>query len=297
VLFRSGSVDHSNFRIQRARLSVEGELSSWLSYEVSIEPRAPELSGILCDAYVALHVIPRHELRIGQEKTLFGYENNVSSSKLFMINRAEVSDVLGQGLDLRDTGVFLEGWWKLGKDLRLEDGLSVVNGSGLNASEDNNRDKNVFGRLGLRYKTDALTVRGGVSGARGDALDVNDEADPADDVARDFLRLGLDLQVDTRWVTAQAEWIGGREELTAAGVTTEDDVQGYYVTLLGKSAYRAGPLARVDALADDHLRFTFGAYYGLAEDTFRVLVNYELRQEREGERGDDKLYLWTQARF
>jgi hypothetical protein len=292
-----GNVDPSNFRVQRARLSLDGDLSRWVSYEVSIEPRAPELSGMLRDAYLAFHVIPRHEIRLGQEKTTFGYENNVSTSKLYMVNRAEVSEVLGQGLDSRDTGVFIEGWWKLTDQLRLEDGFSLVNGSGLNATEDDNRDKNLFARLGLRYQRDALTVRGGVSGARGDFLDAGEPELEGDDTAHRFLRLGVDLQVDTPWLVAQAEWITGHEEATTAAVTTEEDLYGYYVTLLGKLGHRAGPLVRVDALGDDHLRFTFGGYYGLAEDTWRVLVNYELRQRREGERGDDKLYLWTQARF
>lgn len=292
-----GKVDPPNFRIQRARLSLEGDLSRWVSYEISIEPRAPELSGMLRDAYLAFHVIPRHEIRLGQEKTTFGYENNVSTSKLFMVNRAEVSEVLGQGLDSRDTGVFIEGWWKLNDVLRVEDAASVVNGSGLNAAEDNNRAKNLFGRVGLRYKPDAFTVRFGGSVGYGDFLDAGDPELEGDDVEHEFLRMGLDVQIDTPWLIAQAEWITGREETTVAAVTAEEDLQGYYVSLLGKLAYSAGPLVRVDSLGDDFLRFTFGGYYGLADDKWRVLVNYELRQRREGERGDDKLYLWTQARF
>ena len=48
---------------------------------------------------------------------------------------------------------------------------------------------------------------------------------------------------------------------------------------------------------EDFRRWTFGAYYGLAEDAVRVMVNYEYRGVKDDVRGDDKLFLWTQVRF
>jgi hypothetical protein len=40
-----------------------------------------------------------------------------------------------------------------------------------------------------------------------------------------------------------------------------------------------------------------GAYYGLPEARFRVIVNYEYRKLKDGTRADDKVYAWTQIRF
>src|SRR6185369_17873381 len=34
-------VDNDNFRVQRVRIGVEGDLSRWVSYDVELDPRAP----------------------------------------------------------------------------------------------------------------------------------------------------------------------------------------------------------------------------------------------------------------
>ena len=86
-----GVFDAPNFRVQRVRLGVRGDLYTWLSYEVDVDPRAPEVKGLLRDAYLAFKFIPRHQLRVGQQKTQFGYENRESSSELFAVNRARAS--------------------------------------------------------------------------------------------------------------------------------------------------------------------------------------------------------------
>lgn len=102
-------VDYDDFRVQRVRLGVQGSVFPWLSYDVKIDPRAPEISGVLRDAFVGFKVIPRHVIRVGQQKTQFGYENVESSTKLWAVNRSEVSDNLSRGLTLRDVGVGLIG--------------------------------------------------------------------------------------------------------------------------------------------------------------------------------------------
>ena len=118
-----GAVDAPDFRVQRARLAVDGELQPWLSYSVSIDPRAPDITGVLRDAYFTIKkVIPHHRIRIGQQKTQFGYENNVSSTKLWAVNRAELSDNLSRGVTLRDIGIGLVGGWPISPGLKLEDG-------------------------------------------------------------------------------------------------------------------------------------------------------------------------------
>ncbi len=291
------SVDNDNFRVQRVRVGVEGDVNQWVSYDVEIDPRSPEITGVLRDAYITLKIIPRHKIRIGQQKTQFGYENNVSSTELFAVNRAEVSDALSRGINLRDIGVGLIGNLKLGGGMRLEDAITVVNGAGLNVQDDNTPRKNVFGRVGARWKSDArdFVIRFGVSGASGDIVDLNDPANPADDLHTAFQRRGVDLELDHRRFFAGAEYVRGSEKDLTTGET--DDPSGYYINLVGKTKWQIGPIIRYDAFADEFKRSTLGAYYGLPAAPFRVMLNYEVRQRINDARGDDKVYVWTQVRF
>jgi phosphate-selective porin len=294
-----GVVDYNDFRVQRVRLGVEGDVLPWLSYNVEIDPRAPEITGILRDAFITFKVIPRHRLRVGQQKMQFGYENLESSTRLYAVNRTEVSDNLSRGLNLRDVGVGLIGNWKLGGGFRLEDAITVSNGAGLNVQADDTAMKNVWGRLGGRYKRDELgdlVARLGVSGAIGDLTDEGDDAvDPADDFRLEFKRLGVDLEVDHRWFFASAEYVMGWDENTVTGES--DDPSGYYVNLVGKTPWQVGPIVRFDALGDEYQRWTLGGFYGLPDAPLRVLLNYELRLTKDDVRGDDKLYVWVQVRF
>lgn len=293
-----GVVDASNFRVQRVRLGVRGDLRPWLSYEVEIDPRAPEITGVLRDGFLAFKVIPRHQIRLGQQKTQFGHENRESSSDLFVVNRAELSDALSRGRNLRDIGVGLIGNVRLGHGWRFEDAVTVVNGDGMNVQADSTKRKNIWGRAGLRYRRDRadLTVRVGVSGASGDTIAEGlDALDPSDDYRAVFSRLGTDVEVDHSRFLLTSEYVRGTDENT---VTLEaDERSGYYVGVVGKTRWKLGPLVRVDSFADEFHRWTFGGYYGLPNTPFRLLVNYERRDRKDSVRGDDKFYIWTQVRF
>ena len=308
-----GVVDNSNFRVQRVRLGVKGDISSWLSYQIEIDPRAPEVTGILRDAYLRLRLafIPDQQIRIGQQKTQFGYENRASSTELFAVNRAEISDNLARGINLRDLGVGLIGHLGLNDAWRLEDAITVVNGAGLNVQNDDTGTKNVWGRLGLRHKDGSSWERFGISGGTGDFIDVGDPLDPADDVLIKFDRIGFDVEFERKWLFFSAEYIYGLNDTSGVGTPADPSepplrerakLDGYYFNLVGKTPWHIGPIVRYDVFGDAFARWTFGAYYGDAKDQFRVMVNYEYRQKFEDAnghvgRGDDKLYLWTQVRF
>jgi hypothetical protein len=53
----------SRFRVQRARLTLEGEVNDRVSYEMDIDPRSPELSGLMRDAFVNVELHQHHTLR------------------------------------------------------------------------------------------------------------------------------------------------------------------------------------------------------------------------------------------
>jgi hypothetical protein len=309
-------VDNSNFRVQRARVGVRGDINSWASYEIEIDPRSPEVGGIMRDAFLRLRVIPNHQIRIGQQKTQFGYENPESSTQLFAVNRTEVSDNLSRGVTLRDIGIGLLGNIPINDEWRFEDAVTLVNGAGMNVQDDTTSKKSIWGRIGVRHRTGPDSwQRLGVSGATGDFIDVDDPADPADDILDDFDRLGVDLEVDHQWFFLSAEYVAGTDHTRGVGVPDPDEPppeepiepetlkpNGWYVNLVGKTPWDVGPIIRYDVFEDTFERWTLGAYYGEADAKLRVMLNYEYRkvfEDAEGNigRGDDKLYLWTQFRF
>jgi hypothetical protein len=58
--------DPDGFRILRARLTAKGDISKYISYELMVDPRAPEQGGILRDAYLELNYIKNQKIRVGQ---------------------------------------------------------------------------------------------------------------------------------------------------------------------------------------------------------------------------------------
>ncbi len=296
--FATGSdslVDNDDFRVQRVRIGVSGPILPWLSYDIEVDPRAPEIAGVLRDAFIALKIIPRHRLRIGQQKMPFGYENQESSSRLYAVNRTELSDNLSRGINLRDIGVGLSGNLPLDESLRIEDAIAVSNGAGMNVQADDTPTKNLWGRLGLRHKSGDNVARLGLSGGMGDFIDVEIPEDPDDDIQVEFTRVGADVEIDRERYFFSAEYAVGWEDNVTTGES--DDPRGYYINWVGKTPWRVGPIVRLDTLGDEYKRWTIGGYYGLSAELFRVMVNYEYRQLKDDLRADDKLYTWVQVRF
>lgn len=284
------------FRVQRVRLSFKGSVTDHVAYEIDIDPRAPELSGVLRDAFIALDYIPRHSILIGQQKTLFGYENPISSSRLFTVNRSEVSDNLSRGINLRDIGIGLTGSIPLGNRWRFEDAITVVNGSGLNVQEDSTPRKNVWGRVGVRYRSSDFTMRAGVSGGSGDQREPADPGPPLEDAFEfSFTRLGADVVVDHPRAFFAAEYVTGEDKLRPSVPDGGGSISGYYAITAIKIRRNIGPLLRYDAL-DDFTRWTGGAFVGLPSEAVSLLFNYEMLEDEEGSR-DDRYYLRLQVRF
>jgi hypothetical protein len=292
-------VEPDRFRVLRARVCVDGKINKFLSYVVEIDPRSPQITGILRDAYISASIIPGHTIRIGQQKTQFGYENRESSTRLYVVNRSELSDNLSRGFNLRDIGIGLLGKIKINEKFRFEDAITLVNGAGMNVAgiEDFDRKKNLWGRVGIRYKTENLMWRFGFSGGIGNLKDLGDDpVDPSDDFIINFKHFGLDAEMDHKWFFMASEYAAGQDIVS----DTISNPFGYYVLLAGKTQWKVGPLIRYDVLEDEWKRWTLGAYYGLPNDRFRVLLNYEIRGYHPddvlyGE--DDRLYIQLQVRF
>jgi hypothetical protein len=292
-----GFTESSLFRIQRARVKVSGKINKRVGYNIEVDPRAPEVTGILRDAYIQLKVIPHHKLRVGQQKTQFGYENRESSTRLYTVNRSELGEGLGRGLTLRDIGIGIIGGWPIHGNLELEDALTLVNGAGMNVQYDPTGRKNLWGRAGVHWWCDArhLDVRFGLSGGIGNQVEPADTTvTPPEPAFRfEFQRLGADLEVDSPWAFAAAELAMGWDQIE--GDPEGNDSWGWYILAAGKVRWHAGPVLRYESV-DGFTRLTAGAYQGDPDAQLRFMTSYEVWKE-EDYKHDDRVYLWMQAKF
>jgi hypothetical protein len=221
------------------KVQVDGNVMRHLSYVVEIDPRSPQLAGVVRDCYIEWEFLPHQALRAGQMKTPFGWENRTSSADLYTVDRTEVGELFGRGLTLRDMGLGLFGHVALGRGFRIEDEVTVTNGAGLTVQADDDHRKNVFGRLGGRWKTKPVTVSLGMSAATGTINEGPDPQAPKDPLLSfDFRRIGTDLEVDTRYAFAVGEFAYGREK---ANLPDEGGrLYAYYVLVAGKTPWDVG---------------------------------------------------------
>ena len=291
--------DPDGFRILRARLIAKGDLNKLISYQVMIDPRAPEIGGILRDAYIEFHIIKNQNIRVGQQKTQFGWENRQSITELYVVNRAEMSDNVSRGENLRDIGLGILGNIPINKNFRFEDAITFTNGtrSNVRGPFDFNTKKALWGRLGFRYKKNNIEARiGGSFGTGGIRYLGTDLVDPADDVYTNFNRLGIDAEIEHKLFFLVGEYGMGTDKVKD---TLYAEPVGYSALLAVKTKWKVGPLVRYDSFEDEFKRITFGAFYGLPKDKFRILVNYEYRglytDVPNGH--DDRLYVQMQIVF
>lgn len=291
--------DPDGFRILRARLIFKGDINKYISYQVMIDPRAPEQGGVLRDAFMEFHLIKNQNIRAGQMKTQFGWENRISITELYTVNRAEMSDAVSRGENLRDLGLGVFGDIKLNKNFQIEDAVTFTNGTRINVAGpyDFNRKKALWGRVGLRYKKNDFSVRlGGSFGYGGLRYLGNDIVDPADDVYANFNRIGTDLQIEHKYFSLAAEYAQGTDRVSD---TLYGEPMGYQVLLAIKTKWKVGAFVRYDVFEDQWKVLTPGLYYGNPKDKYRILVNYMMRGNVTDIQGghDDRLYIQMQIRF
>lgn len=282
--------------LRRARIRLKGEVLKDVGYTFLVD--LATLSNFTRDAFFWTKLLPHHEIRLGQQKTQFGYENPESASLLYVIDRAYVSDGLGRGSDLRDIGIGVLGTWDLPANFGVDYQVTGVDGAGPNVLLDDTPRKNVWGRAGASYQGEGWTAKLGVSGANGDRFF---KADPVAMTAAytvQFNRLGVDLRADTPWFFAVAEGVVGTNDRGAGPV----GAAGFYVLAAGKTPWNLGPIARVEMydqnleVASDRLgRYTLGVYADLKPVNCRLMVNLEL--DGSEVKRDHALVSWVQVVF
>lgn len=292
-------VEPSLFRIHRVRLRVSGKIIPKVRYQIEIDPRAPEITGVLRDAFIEFRHIPFHKLRIGQQKTPWGYENSESSSRLYTVTRTELSESPGRGLTLRDIGIAIKGRIPLAASWDLEDHIALVNGAGMNVQVDDTAMKNLWARVGVRFRLPDrdLVVRAGASLGIGNYREPEDPGPPVvPSFILSFRRFGADVQVDTRWAFIVAEVTRSTDESSLVPDEPEESL-AWYVLVAGKTPWNVGPVVRYDTYdRDEFKRWTLGGYWGALDARLRAMATYEIFEDDAGKH-DHRLLLWTQVRL
>ena len=146
----------STFKFRRARVGVRGRVFEDWTYYFMLET-SPFIGGVgsayLMDAFVTWDKYNWARLSVGSYKQPFGREVQTACNSLITIDRAIVSDQLV--VPQRDYGISI---WGGNVNTRLNYAFALMNGSGLNRVDNNNK-KDIVGRV--TYKVfDFMTIGG-----------------------------------------------------------------------------------------------------------------------------------------
>ncbi|BDG01186.1 porin [Anaeromyxobacter oryzae] len=309
----------STFQLRRARIGARGDVTPNVGYAVLFDGADTSLK----DAYAALKPVRGLELRLGQWKTPFGYEQPESDTKLLWVNSSYVVQALARSTsttsvnatpDSRDLGVGLLGKWTAGA-IGAELAGSLVNGAGPNRTDDLDT-KNAWGRAGVLIKGGRVGVRAGGSfgyGRQVAGLGANGKFDgvgtPVDDTYFWFKTYGADVEVDTPIFFAAAEWIQSERDVrtyTSATSSTASafTARGWYAGVYGKTPWNLGPIFRAErydrnrnVAGDTNERYTIGAYVDAVPLNARLIFNYEADRSEKAVRTGDKAIVFGQVIF
>jgi hypothetical protein len=250
------------FTVAQARFVLSGDISSFFSYTFSLEATNgdPENKKILYDLYIDTTIIRNFKIRLGQFKYPFGLEQATPDADLELINKAEVVNTLIK--PTRDIGVQvnreLAAAW-----LRTNITLALVNGSGSNGEDENDR-KTLIARLTVT-PLNGLTI--GASFYDGTTAATDRKT-----------RSGFELKYESNRLLAKGEYISGRDKTL--------EKAGYYLTLGYTILPQTVLLLRYDwwnpnrDIKDiDVSRFTFGVNYFFSKNVL-LRTNYERKTEK-----------------
>lgn len=311
--------DVDTFEFRRARIGIRGDLTKEVGFNIVYDGADSSLK----DVFIALKVVPGVEVRLGQFKTPFGYEQTESDTKLLWLYSSYVVQSLARGRDSRDMGLVATGKWKVGGPVSVDLAGSYVNGSGPNAKDDLD-DKNFWGKGGASLTLAGTTTRLGASYGYGHQVQSTGTdakfgvqgagaSATLDDTYFYFHTAGLDLTFDSPWLFVAAETIQSRRDVTkytnpTISAETNIEPEGWYVGLYTKSPWNTGIILRAEeALLPTSAgtalnpgwneRYTVGAYYDVLPVNTRFVLNYEFDESPEALRLGDRLILFAQVIF
>jgi phosphate-selective porin OprO and OprP len=288
---------NDRFYLRRARINIQGKFLEEFDFRLEGEfaGSLAESSGNraqLTDAYVNWNKYEYANVRVGQFKTPFGYEQLAADPRLFSIERTLANDRLTVG---RQIGVQAGGDFF---DKQVSYATGVFNGSGVNTNGNDNNQMMWAGRVS------AIAWQGKLAGqdtkwtVGADAFSSKDANLPgqAGEFGFDLVpggtkdnifagrrtAGGLDTQFHTGPLDLWVEYLRARFEATDRIPSRSFDTDGWYI----QAAYFVIPkdlqaLVKYDRfdpnlnLADNSTRtWTFGLSYFLKGDDLKLQLNY-----------------------
>ena len=256
------------FSLAALRFGLTGNISQDFSYTLTLEGSNTDNENrkLIYDAYIDTTLIRNFRVRFGQFKYGFGLEQTTPEAELDFINKSDVvSNLIKPN---RDIGV------QAARDIPLGSVCStltvaVINGSGSNLDDENNR-KSVVGRLAVNPFKGVQIGGSYYDGTVG--------------TADKKTRAGLDLKLEISRLTVKAEYLYGEDKAIAK--------EGYYLAVGYSVLPAAVLLVRYDFWNSnrnvenvDASRWTFGVNYFFGK---RILwrTNYERKRETPSVRND-----------
>jgi hypothetical protein len=307
------------FEFRRARIGLKGDVTREIGFVVVYDGADDAMK----DAAVMLRYLPGVELRLGQFKTPFGYEQSEFDVRLLWVYSSYAVSALARGRDSRDVGLLAAGSWRVGGPASVDLSAALVNGAGPNTKDDLD-EKNVWSKAGVSLALAGTTTRLGASygyGHQVQALGADGRFGPQgtgasatlDDTYFWFHTAGLDLTFDSPWVFVAAEKLRSRRHVTrfttpTTSATTDVEPNGWYAGLYTRSRWNTGVILRVEeALLPTpagtalnpgwNERTTVGVYHDVVPLTVRFIVEYEFDRSSPVVRTGDRAIAFAQVGF
>lgn len=299
----------NQFSLRSVRLIASGESAQKWGYHAMLElAEGGSNTPFFMQGWIYYKAHKYATLRMGQFKYPFGLEAYPSITTWKFINPAYITTgIVGklgrEGGKFRDIGLEIATRYPLQNDITLHCKAMVMNGTGINAM-DNNDDKDFVVFVGIDFSRN-ITVGGSYyAGTHGENI-IN-----ADDGKLGENALGFQFSVKQPHYTVQAEYISATYEQPTSLLPTYDiEPSGYYVDVtffiisdvveVGGRYDQFEPNSNFEDDVGNPIvmsRSTFSTAYYLNKVN-RVSLNYEIREDDMNEDLDNLLTIQFQATF
>ncbi|MDD5687099.1 MAG: porin [Elusimicrobia bacterium] len=267
------------FSLTNVRVGAKGDMTAKISFAFSVEGTNTDINNnkMLYDAYIDIRSIKYFGLRVGQYKYRLTLENVTSDTDLEMINKSLVVSSLVN--PTRDIGIEFNRSFIVNA-VKTDCYLDVLNGSGMNQSDENDY-KTIVGRI-VVSPVKGLSFGGSVYDGRISTSSVVKN------------RRGLELKYEYQKIMCKAEYLWGKD----ANVKKE----GYYTTVGYSIIPEVMLLARYDIYdasintpGAKNKRLTLGINY-LIDKNLLLRNDYEVKMESP-EIKNDLIVTQLQVKF
>ena len=270
----------NTFLMRRARLNVTGSFAESVSFKLEADfgnnslAAKTGVAGQTTDSYISWTKFPGASVRLGQFKTPFGYEQLLSDTKLYPVERALSNDLLTLG---RQIGTMLYGDVA---DKRLSYSLAIFNGTGVNTSSNDNLK---FLRV-ARVSGVVLDTKSGDKKVKVTAgANYYSTVDKGTALTGRREGTGFDAQLIYGPTEFQVEWLEGQKHPTVGLANT---ARGWSVLGVYNVTPKWQGLVRFDTYESNTAKsntttdeWTFGVSYLLKGDDLKLSLNYISSQQ------------------